>query len=339
MKIKHNNNAFFKAVTLISIIASLVVGLIFFTQNVEKASFLDDFSSNSYQYTSYSSSVEPKEIFQNGQWYVEKTNLSTWLLLGLDKTKDELLDESDTSSTQADFIFLVVFDEENKTFNTVQINRDTMVDIDVFSLDNSYITGSVFAQITLAHAYGADVYSNAENVARAVSRLMYDTQIDNYVSFTLDIVPTINDLVGGVELEVLYDYSRQYPEMIVGETVNLSGEQALSYVQQRIGIDEQTNEQRMQRQTQYLEALQETIENKRYDSGFTYDLLTTAADYIYTDASFSTLQSMLELYSEFEYISNYTLEGETIQSQQFMEFHAYEDELINLVLNLFYTAQ
>ncbi len=339
MKLKLNNIAFFKAVTLILIVTSLVVGLIFFTQNVEKASFLDDFSSNSYQYTSYSSTVEAKKVFQNGQWYVENTNLSTWLLLGLDKTNEELLDESDISTTQADFIFLVVFDEENMTFNTVQINRDTMVDIDVFSIDNSYITGSVFAQITLAHAYGADLYSNAENVARAVSRLMYDTQIDNYISFTLDIVPAINDLVGGVELEVLYDYSRQYPQMVVGETVTLTGEQALSYVQQRYGVDEQTNEQRMIRQTQYLEALQETIENKRYDSRFTFDLLTTAADYIYTEASFTTLQSVIEAYSEFEYISNYTIEGETIQSDQFMEFYADEDELIDLVLNLFYIAQ
>lgn len=339
MKKKSNSLTFFKAISFVTIIAALVVCLIFFTKNTEDDNFLDAFGDNDYEYTSYIATEEVNRIFQNDQWYVENTNITTWVFFGLDKYKEELEDEDDSSSTQADFIMLVVFDEENQTYSTIQINRDTMVDIDVLSLDGTSITGSVFAQITLAHAYGTTLVQSAENLVRAVSSFIYDTQIDYYISFPLDIVSVVNDLVGGVELEILYDYSAQYPEMIVGETVTLTGEQALSYVQQRYGIEDQTNEQRMQRQIQYLEALQQTIAAKQYDSRFTLDLLLGVSDYIYTQASFTLLQNAMDMYSSFEHVANYTIEGETVLGDEFMEFYADDTQLMELILELFYIAE
>lgn len=336
MKIKLNSYAFFKAVFLIATITFLVGGLIFFTQNVENSGFFDDFDENKYINTQNSTTTQANEIYINSQWYSEKTEINTWVFLGLDKSKEELENETDNSTTQADFIFVVVFDEENETYQTLQINRDTMVDIDVLSMNSGSIIGSTFGQITLANAYGYTIDQGAQNVVRAVSRLLYDTSIDYYISFSLDIISIINDAVGGVEIEVLHDFSVQYPEMTVGATVTLTSEQAQAYVQQRYGVEDQTNIQRMQRQIQYLEALQEAVYAKQYDTEFSMNLLLTVCDYIYTDATFTKLQSFMEKYSEYEHIAHHSIEGETVQGEVFIEFYADDDQLIDLVLDLFY---
>lgn len=337
-KISHNSN-FFKALLFVFILTVVMISLIFVIKSVYTTQSVEDFSENTYQYTAYTPTEEVNRTFQNGQWYVENTNLTTWVFFGLDKSQDELNDEENTSSTQTDFILLVIFDEENETYQTVQINRDTMVDIDVLSLDGTEIVGSVFGQITLAHAYGTTLDQSAENSIRAISTLMYDIEIDHYISFSLDIVPAVNDLVGGVEIEVLYDYTAQYPEMEVGATVTLTGEQALAYVQQRYDIGEQTNLERMERQLQYLEALEEIIFQKQTDSSFALDFLLTLSDYIYTDASFSVLNSAVNKYSTYERLENYTIDGESVVGDDFMEFYADDGQLMDLVLELFYAIE
>lgn len=340
MKVKSNNSTLFKALFLffgaIFLILSLII-IVNITSNNQEVVLSD--SDNDYEYTNFDSTSQLKRTFQNDQWYVENSNISTWVFFGLDKYQAELLDENDTSTTQADFIFIFVFDEENETCKTLQINRDTMVDIDVFSVDSSVVTGSVFAQITLAHTYGASLEQSADNLINSLSKFLYDTSIDYYVSSPFDIVSIVTDMVGGVELEVLYDYSSQFPEMIVGETVNLTGEQALAYVQQRVDIGEQTNVERMQRQIQYLEALQEIVKNSLDDSRLSTSSLLSVFDYIYTDASFSALQTAFNKYINYEYISNYTIDGESVLGDEFMEFYADDEQVMDLVLELFYLPE
>lgn len=53
----------------------------------------------------------------------------------------------------ADFLMLVVFDEENKTYGAIQLNRDTMTEV---SLIDKQGEGEATAEIQLctAHWYG-----------------------------------------------------------------------------------------------------------------------------------------------------------------------------------------
>lgn len=76
---------------------------------------------------------------------------------------------------------------------------------------------------------------------------------------TMGAVPYINDLVGGVPVTVLDDFSGIDDSLVEGETITLKGEQALHYVRIRGGLEDSSNLNRMKRQQQYLESMAEQI--------------------------------------------------------------------------------
>ena len=90
--------------------------------------------------------------------------------------------------------------------------------------------GSFTGQLALAHTYGSGEEDSCENTVLAVSNLLYGMEIDHYVSLTMDGVALLNDLVGGVPVEVLDDFSGIDDSLVQGETVTLRGRQALTYV-------------------------------------------------------------------------------------------------------------
>ena len=94
-------------------------------------------------------------------------------------------------------------------------------------------------QLALAHTYGSGEEDSCENTVLAVSNLLYGMEIDHYVSLTMDGVALLNDLVGGVTVEVLDDFSGIDDTLVQGETVTLKGQQALTYVRSRGGLEGQ----------------------------------------------------------------------------------------------------
>lgn len=329
------NKSLCKALLLFTVIVVMVLATHFIV------SFIEDTAQNNYTTSDDSSDEETQQVsgmYYNGEWYDERDGISTWLFIGIDKYYDELEDDFQTTSTQADYLILYVFDDVNETYQTIHINRDSMVSIDSLTLDGSDIIGEVFAQITLAFTYGADEEGGSENVVRAASELLYDTDIDNYLTFTLDVVPIITEMVGGVEVEILDDYTHLYEDMIEGETVTLSGEQALAYIQTRYGIGDQTNLERMERQAQYMEALEDAVREKREsNSDFYLDLVLALVDYIFTDASLNDLDGIIDKYSSYENTNNYVIDGESIVGDDYNEYYVDEDMLKELMVNIFYT--
>ncbi len=344
------NKTFCRALILIVIVTLLVVGLAFISDFLQNANVVESYdessasnSSNTQEASSQADSTssdisEPSDgIYYKGDWYEEREGISTWLFLGLDKKKSELDEDYQNSSTQSDFLILFVFDDTTETYQTIHINRDTMVDIDVLSLDGTEIVGEIFAQITLAHTYGKDEDDAANNTMRAVSKLLYGVPVENYMSMTLDVVPILNDLVGGVEVEILHDYSDIYPEMIEGEVVKLNGEQALAYVQQRVSVGNQTNLERMERQAQYMEALEKSIRDTRdLNEDFYLKIVTSIIDYIYSNASVQSLSIALDKYSSYSSEGNHSLEGEAVVGEKFVEFYPDEEYLQEIVMDIFY---
>ena len=144
-------------------------------------------------------------IEYDGQEYVLKKGIETFLILGLDKFEEQNDSSAFTNDKQADFVMLFVIDNNSKSCTLLHINRDTMVDMNVLGLAGEKV-GSVNQQLALAHTYGSGDKVSCRNVADAVSKLLLNAKINNYVSITMDAVPLYNDLVGGVELTVLDDF-------------------------------------------------------------------------------------------------------------------------------------
>lgn len=271
----------------------------------------------------------------NGVDYTLREGVETMLVLGLDTYADTGLD-SYNNNKQADFLLLLVMDTENDTFKAIHINRDTITDVNVLGVSGDRID-TVRQQIALSHTYGNGREVSCRNTADAVSALLKDVPIDHYVSVVMDAVPVYNDLVGGVTLEMLDDFTAFYPEMKEGETVTLSGEQAFAYVRARKGLEDPSNSRRMARQKQYLEALYErTNQCVQEQDSFVAQAALAMTNYLVSDCSGNKLESIMSRYTKKPLDAILSIDGESVKGDVFMEFYPDEDDLMQTVIDCFY---
>ncbi|MBQ2815840.1 MAG: LCP family protein [Clostridia bacterium] len=290
----------------------------------------------------YTGSVLEDDILEyEDKEYVLKDNIETFLVLGLDKFDGATSADSHESGVQNDFLMLFVLDNEAKQCEALHINRDTMTNINRLGIDGTKID-SFTKQIALAYNYAADGNDKVRcgNAKDSVEMLLQGIDIDHYLSLTMDAVPAMNDLVGGVELTVLDDFTGIDDTLIKGEKVTLMGEQALRYVRTRYGLDDSTNSTRMKRQQQYINALYEkTISRIESDEEFVAELVKTMDDYIVYDSSDHKMKKLAEKFDDYEFLGIRKLEGETKMGEEFIEFYPDEDSIWETVIDLFYTEK
>ena len=272
----------------------------------------------------------------NGVEYVKNEDVESFLILGLDKFEDAINNDSYNNDQRADFLMLLVFDNSEKKFTAVHLNRDTMVNMNVLGVAGQKI-GTVNKQLALAHTYGNGRDVSCRNTADAVSELLNGVKVNHYLSITMDAVPILNDLLGGVEVTVLDDFSGIDDTLIKGETVTLHGDHALTYVRERYGLEDSSNSTRMVRQRQYMPAVYDKamlkIEN---DDNFVIEASSKLADYIVSDRSVNQLQEIAKKLSQYKFTEIETLEGESVVKDGLMEFRPDADSIDKIVFELFY---
>lgn len=272
----------------------------------------------------------------NGVEYVKNEDVESFLILGLDKYEDAINNDSYNNDQRADFLMLLVFDNSEKKFTAVHLNRDTMVNMNVLGVAGQKI-GTVNKQLALAHTYGNGRDVSCRNTADAVSELLNGVKVNHYLSITMDAVPILNDLLGGVEVTVLDDFSGIDDTLIKGETVTLHGDHALTYVRERYGLEDSSNSTRMVRQRQYMTAVYDKamleIEN---DDNFVIEASSKLADYIVSDRSVNQLQEIAKKLSQYKFTEIETLEGESVVKDGLMEFRPDADSIDKIVFELFY---
>lgn len=272
----------------------------------------------------------------NGVEYVKNEDVESFLILGLDKFEDAINNDSYNNDQRADFLMLLVFDNSEKKFTAVHLNRDTMVNMNVLGVAGQKI-GTVNKQLALAHTYGNGRDVSCRNTADAVSELLNGVKVNHYLSITMDAVPILNDLLGGVEVTVLDDFSGIDDTLIKGETVTLHGDHALTYVRERYGLEDSSNSTRMVRQRQYMTAVYDKamlkIEN---NDNFVIEASSKLADYIVSDRSVNQLQEIAKKLSQYKFTEIETLEGESVVKDGLMEFRPDTDSIDKIVFELFY---
>lgn len=296
-----------------------------------------------------SGSVQLGDILEyDGKEYSKNKNIETFLILGLDK-HEQTTTESYNNEMRADFLMLFVLDNDAKTCTAVHINRDTMTAVKKLTVTGTTESTAV-KQIALAHEEGNGKESSCQNTADAVSGLFMGMRIDNYMSVTMDVVPFFNDLVGGVTVTVLDDFSGIDDTLVKGETVTLMGEHALKYVRTRKDLDDSSNSARMARQKQYLEALhKKTAEAFSSDEDFfakifgdeesleeAEDIAKFLDENIVSNCTDKRLQIIAEKIGEYEFKGIRYVDGENKVGNEFMEFYPEEDSVRKIVVDLFY---
>lgn len=146
--------------------------------------------------------LSSRYITHNGEQYPIKQNLSTILLIGFDSFEDDarrIVEGKNRNRDLSDFLVILLVDHDKKTITPLQLNRDTLCQIPW--LDETGAVGGYHSeQLAFAHTYGSGKEDSARNTVRAVRMLLYNAPIQDYVAFSMDTVPILNDLVGGVSL-------------------------------------------------------------------------------------------------------------------------------------------
>ena len=254
--------------------------------------------------TAQNAAVKTKSLTYNGQEYPMKPHLQTVLLIGTDAVEAY---EQTTEGVkpfynynQADFLTLLVLDTDNNTAEILQLNRDTMTDVPWLDVLGEY-GGTEFKQLCLAYNYGDGGPKSCRNTVSAVSSLLFDAPIDYYMQVPMTAIPVLNDVVGGVPITFQEDMTDIDPAFVKGATVRLDGSQAEKFVRSRMGLSDDTNTYRMERQLQYLDSFQncarEAIDT---DSQFVLTLLEKLSDYLQTNLTGDQLVNFITQLDESE---------------------------------------
>lgn len=281
--------------------------------------------------------AEPKTIVYQDQTFIQRSQLETYLLMGIDVDGPATGDQSYIGGGQADVQLVLVLDHANRTWQMLQINRDSVVEVQVLGV-NGQVVGVETQQIALAHAYGDGVKRSCQNAVTAVSTMLNGQRIDGYAALNMDAVAILNDLAGGVTLTVTSDFSAVDDTLVEGETVTLNGQQALTFVRSRKDVDDQTNLARMARQRQYLAALQKQLAQK--DEEFVLRAYDAVADYMVTDIGSGTVADIGEYFNTYQELELLTIDGENTTDEEGSAAYLLDkDSLTQTILALFYQPQ
>ena len=284
----------------------------------------------------YNANEQSETIVYDSKTYQRRKNQTSILLMGIDQDADQA-STARMGGGQADFLELIVIDDDAQTVLRLPIDRDTMTQISVLGVLGN-LSGVRTAQISLSHGFGDGKEQSCELTVQAVSNLLQGLEPDFYIAMNLDGIDVLNDLSGGVTVTLEDDFSEFDAEMTKGTTLTLQGHQAEIYVRSRMSVGEGTNSARMSRQEAYLEQLMVQLDAKmRKNQNFTSELFDGLQDYLTTDISRGRLINLVWGARDYERKEAYSIAGEhKVGSDGFMQFYADEDAVAELVLEMCY---
>lgn len=284
--------------------------------------------------------IDEDLVEHKGKYYRLRDDQLRVLVMGLDKKDHKEVKSGYTNKMQSDFLLLIIMDKETKECNVLNLNRDIMTEIRRLGFGGA-VSGTYTAQLALAHTYGKGGKDSAMNVVHAVSNLLGDIPIDHYMTLTMNSVSRLNDLVGGVTVTVLEDFTAFDAALVKGREVKLTGRQALTYVHGRQNIGDGTNLGRMERQEQYLYAFYKQFLEKSQQGGkkFLANVLLSVGTSFHTDLNFEELNELRKLLPSCKLNPFRSLPGELVMGEKYYEYYVDEEALQDTVIDLFYREE
>lgn len=282
-------------------------------------------------------------ISYKGHKYEYNDDVVAMAFMGVDQR--EFLNNSQAEfvgCTDADIVITV--DTKTGAVKLIALPRDTMVDVDQYSSNNVFLKTSN-VQLCLAYAYGDGGEKSCKNVVDAMSRILLNVPIQKYLALDLSGIAPLNDSIGGVTVDSIYDIP-QY-NIKNGQKVTLKGDMAEAYVRTRDMDTINASLHRTKRQIQYVQAfINQTIPAVRNDVTIVSDLYNTATKYSRTNLSLNnvTYLSSLLLSKGIDEYKVYQIKGEMTAEKEpkfpdvvYAQFHPDEDSIMETVLDVFYT--
>jgi len=272
-------------------------------------------------------------ITHDGKQYRIRQNLSSILLIGFDSFEedtDRIVEGKNRNRDLSDFIVVLLVDHKNKTITPLQLNRDTLCEIPWLD-ETGAVGGYHTEQLAFAHTYGSGGEDSARNTVRAVRMLLYNAPIQDYVVFSMDTVPILNDLVGGVTLTLSEDLTAINPAYTKGSRITLEGNKALHFLRYRENTGG-SNWYRMRRHRQYLTAFFESTERAiREDPDLATKAYSKVSPYLCTSMTVNNITELVDQISEYSLNETLAPGGTAVPGEKFYEFHVDEQSLWDCV--------
>ncbi len=311
----------------------LIVGLVFGLWYYQRQAGDEDKLTEEELSRRYASTVRYKD-----QEASVRRRLTSLLLIGTDNfvgDKKQLHIEAHYNNNLADFLMVLVFDHENKTVTPFQICRDTMCEVPWISV-NGITDGTEFQQITFAHMYGSGKEDSCRNTVTAVSDLLCGVPIDDYFAFTMDAIPVLNDLVGGVTVTLEDNIPALGPEYVRDAQITLKGNASLRFVRYRDTELLDSNLTRMGHHRLYVTCFANAAkEAMQRDSDLPTKAFRSVETFICTDLSVESVSDIADHLMNYELLPAVTPEGQYTEGAEFAEYYVDEDSLWACVKSVF----
>ncbi len=280
-------------------------------------------------------------IIYKGHRYKFNDKVYTLMFSGIDKKTKDHSEKVLGTAGQADAIFLLAIDTTTSKYKLMALSRDTMVDVNVCDMAGNF-TGVEKMQICLAHAYGDGEETSNENLKRSISRLFYGITVDAYFTVDLDVIPILNDDVGGVTVTVIEDLTMWNPIFRKGDIITLTGDEAETYVRARdVTGDENQNNLRMERQKSYIDGfVNNALSMTRSNLGTPIRLYNDIIEHSRTDITVPIISYLATLLvgQNFEADEDMVkIPGKTVMGEKYAEYHVDEEGLFDIIVQTYYT--
>ena len=275
----------------------------------------------------------------DGQVYAYNEDILTFLIMGIDKTKDVKEVAEGTDGGQADALFLVVLNPHDNSLSVIGINRNTMTDVSVYNNNGAFVN-TIKAQIAVQHGFGNGMEESCNYQVNAVQHLFYEMPIHGYAAINMSAIGPLTDMVGGVDVVALEDVKSGSKTVIKeGEEVHLEGDLAFAYIHNRDTKEFGSADHRLERQKQFITTyLQKVKQKTKQDISFPISVYQKIATQTVTDLTVDEMTYLVSIAKDYSFDENYlyTLKGETKQGDVFEEFYVDETDLFELILKVFY---
>lgn len=272
-------------------------------------------------------------IVYNGNTYQLNKNITSILFMGIDKRE---LEQSEVKGTggQADVLVLMAVDTQSGKISMMNISRDTMTDVTVYSANGGYV-GSEQQQICLSYAYGDGKVSSCENTVNSVKRLFYNIPIKSYLALDLDGIAAVNDSIGGVDVTS----PETVGEFVKGQQYHLEGTLSESFIRARGHDSADANTLRMMRQQLYAtEFMNKVISATKQKITTPVDLFNASSPYTCTNLNPSKISYLAQsvVLSNGLSVEMSTVPGKAQMGDKYAEYYINEKEFYELFLSVYY---
>lgn len=284
--------------------------------------------------------LEEGQLFHEGEIWQYNEEIMTFLCLGVDARSGISKEKTIGKGGQADAVMLIVVNPHTKQIEIINVNRDSMVEVELYDTEGGY-AGTKTLQIALQYAYGDGRIRSCELMEQAVSDLFYGIPIHGYVALDMESIPTINDMVGGVDVVVQEDMTKYKADWYEGASIHLNGKDALLYIREREEESAElgTNLKRIERQKQYLAQFVNKLKEKtKADITFPLNLYGKVQKHMVTSFSLDEItylaSSLIGYDFSMENVS--TIQGEMKMGEKNEEFYVDDEVLRKKIIETFY---